>query len=48
MVEQVCHIEQYKRSAKDNEGRELTSEQAATEWIARHAADFPNPSHPDD
>jgi len=47
MVEQLCHIEQYKRWAKDNEGRELTAEQAATEWITKYAADFPNPSQKD-
>lgn len=43
MVEQVCHIEQYRRWAKENEGRELNAEEAAREWISRYAADFPNP-----
>lgn len=42
MVEQVCHIESYRRRMART-GRELTSEQAADEWIACHAAGFPDP-----
>jgi hypothetical protein len=42
MVEQVCHIEQYKRDALQREGRALTSEQAALEWIEKNAASFPD------
>lgn len=41
MVEQVCHIEQYRREILRKEGRRLTSEQAAEEWISRYAASFP-------
>ena len=41
MVEQVCHIEHYKKEVLETEGRELTGEQAALEWIRRYAADFP-------
>lgn len=41
MVEQVCHIEQYKKELFENEGRVLTSKQAATEWIKRFAKNFP-------
>jgi hypothetical protein len=41
MVEQICHIEQYRRDILEMEGRRLTSEQAATEWIGRFAARFP-------
>ncbi len=41
MVEQVCHIEQHRQYALKNEGRSLTSEQAAHEWIARFASKFP-------
>ncbi|HSH73432.1 MAG TPA: PilZ domain-containing protein [Methylophilaceae bacterium] len=44
MVEQVCHIENYKREVLENEGRKLSSEQAALEWINKFAANFPNPS----
>ena len=40
MVEQVCHIERYHRRVLA-EGRELTEEQAAEEWIAQYAARFP-------
>ena len=42
MVEQVCHIEQYKRQVLETEGRVLNGEQAAKEWIRRYAASFPN------
>jgi hypothetical protein len=41
MVEQVCHIEHYKREVLVKDGRRLTSEEAAMEWIAKYAADFP-------
>ena len=41
MVEQVCHIEQYKKELFEDEGRALTGEQAAMEWIKRFAEDFP-------
>lgn len=44
MVEQVCYIEEYRQEILANEGRELSSEEAALEWISKHAADFP--SHP--
>jgi len=39
MVEQVCHIEDY-RKKNEEEGRVLSSEEAAHEWIAEYAADF--------
>lgn len=41
MVEQVCHIEHYKREIFNQEGRDLTSEAAALEWIKRFAKEFP-------
>jgi hypothetical protein len=41
MVEQVCHIEHYKREVLAREGRQLTGEQAAREWIRKYAKDFP-------
>jgi len=41
MVEQVCHIEHYKEVVLQKQGRELSCEQAAEEWIEKHAADFP-------
>jgi hypothetical protein len=41
MVEQVCHIEQYKKELFEDEGRALTGEQAAMEWIKRFAEGFP-------
>jgi len=44
MVEQVCHIEQYRREVHEREGRTLTGQEAAREWISRYAADFPSGS----
>jgi hypothetical protein len=41
MIEQICHIEQYRKKIKDDEGRALSSEDAAHEWIVRFAKDFP-------
>lgn len=41
MVEQICHIEHYKREVLAREGRQLTGEQAAREWIHKYAKDFP-------
>ena len=42
MVEQICHIEAYRKQIKTNEGRELSSERAAKEWIEKFAAGFPS------
>ncbi len=42
MVEQICHIEHYRMWVKEVEGRDLDSEHAAAEWIAKYAQDFPN------
>lgn len=41
MVEQACHIEHYKCEVLAREGRRLSGEEAAAEWIARYAKDFP-------
>jgi len=41
MVEQLCHIEDYRRSTLRSSGRELTLEQAAIEWIEQYAEQFP-------
>ncbi|MGH1461593.1 MAG: PilZ domain-containing protein [Neptuniibacter sp.] len=40
MVEQVCHIEEYRQKVMSEQGRELNSEEAAVEWISQHAAEF--------
>jgi len=39
MVEQVCHIENYRKQAAA-EGRILSGEESAQEWIGKYAADF--------
>jgi hypothetical protein len=41
MVEQICHIEKYKAEIDKKEGRKITGEQAALEWIRKFAAHFP-------
>jgi c-di-GMP-binding flagellar brake protein YcgR len=47
MVEQVCHIEDYRMSVYRRDGRRLTAQEAATEWIEQYAAQFPaiGPDH---
>jgi PilZ domain len=42
MVEQVCHIEHYRSDVLHGEGRVLSSEEAAREWVERYAAAFPS------
>ncbi len=41
MIEQICHIEHYKDEVMQQQNRQLTSEQAAKEWISLYAGDFP-------
>ena len=41
MVEQICHIEAYRHRILEQEGRELTATEAASEWIRLYAEDFP-------
>lgn len=43
MYEQIFHIENYRLETSRNEGRALTAEEAASEWVAKYSADFPNP-----
>ena len=43
MVEQLCAIESYRRQVREREGRELSGEQAAQEWIERYGDCFPDP-----
>jgi len=42
MVEQVCQIEHYRRKMLVREGRVLTGEEAAMEWIQKYASHFPH------
>ncbi len=41
MVEQICHIEHYKNEIQRREGRIMSGEQAANEWIEKFAQNFP-------
>lgn len=40
MLEQICHIEAYKKEVRRKEGRRITGEQAAIEWITKYADRF--------
>ena len=40
MVAQICQIEDYKRGVAQHEGRALSSEEAAREWIGTYAEEF--------
>ena len=40
MVQQVCQIERYKNTVYKEEGRMLTSNEAAKEWIEKYAENF--------
>jgi FlaA1/EpsC-like NDP-sugar epimerase len=42
IVEQVCHIEQYKHKMLETEGRKLSGEEAAMMWMKKYARDSPN------
>jgi len=41
LIEQLCSIAHYRNEVKEKEGRELTSEDAAREWIEKYAAEYP-------
>ncbi|MCP8687072.1 hypothetical protein [Marinobacterium sedimentorum] len=42
MFEQVCHIRRYRQWVQDQQGRSLSEDEAALEWIAKYAALFPS------
>ncbi|MEJ2361959.1 MAG: PilZ domain-containing protein [Gammaproteobacteria bacterium] len=42
MVEQICHIEHYKQQVAQFEGRDLSAQEAAQEWISKYASRFPH------
>jgi hypothetical protein len=41
MVEQICQIHHYQREVLEREGRSLSGADAAAEWVAKYARDFP-------
>ncbi len=41
MAEQICQIEVYRNTVRKREGRTISSELAAREWVAKYAACFP-------
>lgn len=40
MIEQIRQIENFRNDAEQQDGRKLSSEQAAREWISKYAGDF--------
>ena len=40
MVDQICQIETFRNEVEKQHGRQLTSEEAAREWISKYAGDF--------
>lgn len=43
LVQQMFAIERFRREFARSEGREVSREEAAREWVRRHAGDFPDP-----
>lgn len=43
MIEQICHIQQYRDEIRDKHGRNLSSQEAAVEWIEKFADKFQMP-----
>lgn len=41
MIEQLKHIENYRRYIEQREGRRLADEDAIKDWVGRHAASLP-------
>jgi hypothetical protein len=41
MIEQICHIETYRRRLCEIEGCSIATERAAKEWIEMYSAQFP-------
>lgn len=42
MVEQICQIHHYQQEVLEKEGRSLSGEEAAAEWVAKYARNFPS------
>lgn len=42
MIEQICYIEHYRSEILVSQGRKLTSDEAAQEWVEKYAAKFPS------
>lgn len=42
MVQQVCSIENYRNEVERREGRELSAQEAAAEWVEKFAGRFPD------
>ena len=41
LIEQACYIEEYRKEVLSIQGRQLSEEEAAKEWIDKYASAFP-------
>lgn len=41
MIEQVCHISEYRKELQEKLGKRVTWNQASEEWISKHGGSFP-------
>lgn len=41
MIEQICHIEEYRNEEQQKTGKRMTRNQASLEWIEKFGEDFP-------
>ncbi len=41
IIEQICQIEHYRKDVQRKQGRIISAEKAAEEWIEKFASDFP-------
>ena len=41
MIEQVCHINEYRKKLQKESGKRISWNKASTEWIANYASTFP-------
>lgn len=42
LIEQACYIEEYRKEVFSQQGRQLSEEEAAKEWIDKYAGIFPD------
>ncbi len=40
MVDQICQIEHFREEVEQRDGRKMSSEEAAREWISKYAGEF--------
>lgn len=43
MIEQICHIEEYRKELQRKIGKRVTKNRASAEWIEKYGQNFPRP-----